>query len=180
MLGVELALPQDGAAAVLICKKGKKLTLRETCKSKETQVAATELGVTGPPGADGTDGTDGAPGTFATALTSGQTIRGNYNIGGEGAAADALANTSISFITTFAVAPTTHLILEGGVAPAECTGTATMPEAAPGHLCVYEQDTLNTAGVLENQTTRSGATIFIMSNAAGNFFSFGAWAVTAP
>src|SRR5438445_299082 len=38
-------------AAVVICKRKNKIQLRETaCKSKETQIATTELGATGPPG----------------------------------------------------------------------------------------------------------------------------------
>jgi hypothetical protein len=59
-------------------------------------------------------------------------------------------------------------------------GSATVPEAAPGHLCVYENaDRTNTSGIEENLTTTSGSTIFINADAAGVFYSYGSWAVTA-
>ena len=52
-------------AAVVICKRKNKIQLRETaCKSKETQIAATELGATGP---QGPQGSQGLPGTVGPA-----------------------------------------------------------------------------------------------------------------
>jgi hypothetical protein len=61
---------ESAQAALVICQKGSKIKLRQdACKGKETQVPATELGVTGPAGTNGMDGTngtngmDGAPGT---------------------------------------------------------------------------------------------------------------------
>ena len=53
-------------AAVVICKRKNKIQLRETaCKSKETQIAATELGATGPQGPQGPAGTVGPAGPGA-------------------------------------------------------------------------------------------------------------------
>jgi hypothetical protein len=50
----------DAGAVVVICKKGKKLLLREaSCKGKEQQVAASELGVVGPQGPQGVQGPKG-------------------------------------------------------------------------------------------------------------------------
>jgi hypothetical protein len=140
-------------------------------------------GPTGPVGAAGQQGSPGAPGTagtFSTALASGQTIRGAYNTGGTAAAAGALANTSISFITTLSAAPTAVIVKEGASPPAECPGTASLPQAKPGFLCIYEQERLNTANLQLNGTVRSGATIFVESETAGPFYSYGTWALTAP
>lgn len=117
---------------------------------------------------------------FASALPSGKTLRGAFNIGGTAAAAGHLANTSISFGFALPTAPTVRLRLQGSGATTECPGTATAPDAAPGFLCVYEESRTNTAGVLLNGVQRSGATIFIFATAAGPFYSYGAWAVTAP
>lgn len=118
--------------------------------------------------------------SFADSLPSGKTLRGAFNIGGTAAAINHLANTSISFGFALASPPTVRLQLVGSPATTECPGTALLPEAAPGFLCVYEQDRLNTAGVLLNGVLRSGATIFIHATTTGAFYSFGAWAVTAP
>lgn len=54
----------DAGAVVVLCKKGNKpLKVREgTCKGKETQVPASELGVTGPQGAQGGQGATGEEG----------------------------------------------------------------------------------------------------------------------
>ena len=129
--------------------------------------AAGAVGSTGPAGPAG------PAGPFPDALPSGKTIRGAYNNGGTAAAAGALANTSISFIYTFAATPTVRIVLQGAAAPAECTGNATLPQAQAGFLCIYEESSTNTPGVTLNAVNRSGATIFANSSAAGGFFSYG-------
>jgi hypothetical protein len=120
----------------------------------------------------------GPAGPFPDALPSGKTIRGAFNMGATAAAAGALANTAISFIFPFATAPTVKIVLQGAVAPAECPGNVTSPQAQAGYLCVYEESRTNTAGVTLNAVNRSGATIFVNSTAAGGFFSYGTWAAT--
>jgi hypothetical protein len=61
--------------ALVICKRGKKITLRETaCKAKETAVSATELGVVGPTGATGAAGPTGATGATGATGTPGSAI----------------------------------------------------------------------------------------------------------
>jgi hypothetical protein len=67
--GLAMAPPETHAALV-ICKKKKQIFLREnTCRTREQQIAASELGVVGPAGqngqngTNGTNGTNGAPGT---------------------------------------------------------------------------------------------------------------------
>jgi len=50
-LGATVVAPVRGEAAVVICQRRSKLKLRlDACKSKETQVDASELGATGPAG----------------------------------------------------------------------------------------------------------------------------------
>jgi hypothetical protein len=138
--------------------------------------AAGPAGPAGPPGAAGPAG---PAGPFPDALPSGKTVRGAYNIGATAAAAGALANTSISFIYALAAAPTVKIVLQGAAAPAECSGNATFPQAQAGFLCIYEESKTNSVGVTLNAVNRSGATIFTNSSAAGGFFTFGTWAVTA-
>ena len=140
-------------------------------------------GATGPTGATGALGATGPAGPFPDALASGKTIRGAFNIGGgslTGTTVGQLANTSISFIYQFAAAPTVKLVLLGTTPPAQCPGTAALPQALPGFLCIYEEGTNNTTGLQLNGVSRSGATIYIFATATGsNFFSYGTWAATA-
>jgi hypothetical protein len=133
----------------------------------------------GAAGAAGPTGATGPAGPFPDTLPAGKTIRGAYNIGSTAAAAGGLANTSISFIFLMPSAPTVRIVLQGGAAPAACGGNATVPQADAGFLCIYEESRTNTAGVTLNAVNRSGATIFVNSTAAGGFFSYGTWAVTA-
>jgi len=64
--GGTVVAPASADAAVVICQRKNKVRLRQdTCKAKETQVAASELGVVGPQGDTGPTGDagqDGAPG----------------------------------------------------------------------------------------------------------------------
>jgi hypothetical protein len=145
---------------------------------KAGQVPAGPAGPAGAAGPAGPAGAAGPAGPFPDALPAGKTVRGAYNIGGTAAAAGALANTSISFIYAFAAAPTVKIVLQGAAAPAECPGNATFPQAQAGFVCIYEASKTNSVGVTLNGVTRSGATIFTNSSAAGGFFTFGTWAAT--
>jgi hypothetical protein len=153
---------------------------------KKGQLPAGRRGPAGPQGPQGAQGPQGPAGAqgpagpFPDSLPSGKTVRGAFNIGGQAAAATALANTSISFVYTFAAAPTVKIVLQGSAAPPECPGNATTPQANPGFLCIYEEQRSNSQGVLLNGVQRSGATIYTFSTAAGGFYSFGSWAATAP
>lgn len=103
----------------------------------------------------------------------------------------ALTFDPISFGFTLPSAPTPHYIKEGDTAPAACPGTAAAPGADPGHLCVFETDTLN-AGTERSVTDTSAQ---VRSNGDTAPFGFvvystvtsetratveGSWAVTAP
>jgi hypothetical protein len=66
VIAIPSLVPPPADAAVAICKRGKKLRLREdACKPREIRVEATELGAVGPPGAKGDPG---SPGAAAVAL----------------------------------------------------------------------------------------------------------------
>ncbi len=148
---------------------------------KAGQIPAGAAGPAGPAGAAGPAGPAGAAGPagpFPDGMPAGKTVRGAYNIGGTAVAAGGLANTSISFIWPFTTTPTVRIVLQGAVAPSECPGNATSPQAQTGFLCIYEESRTNTAGVSLNAVQRFGATIFANSTAAGGFFTYGAWAAT--
>ena len=72
-----------------------------------------------------------------------QLIRGSYFVG-SGSPVYGLG--SFSFGATLASAPTVHYINAGAAIPAECSGSASAPDAIPGHLCVFETTAINTSG----------------------------------
>lgn len=60
---LSFGLTREADAALVICKKGKRVSLRETvCKRSETPIPASDLGVTGPVGPQGPQGLPGAQG----------------------------------------------------------------------------------------------------------------------
>lgn len=135
---------------------------------------------------DGTDSTALLPGGH---LPSGRTIRGNYTIyTNTRPSSNGLADESISFGYRLTSAPTLRIVKAGTTAPSECPGTVDSPEAAPGHLCVYES---NSGNLATNRTypaslnvTRTGANLFAYSAFNGStsadmsFWTYGTWAVT--
>jgi hypothetical protein len=145
---------------------------------KAGQIPRGPTGPAGPVGATGPIGPTGPPGPFPDALASGKTLRGSFNMGGTATVTGALANTAISFLYTFAAPPTVRIVLQGAAPPAECPGNATLPQANPGFLCIYETAHSNSAGATLNDVSRSGATIFTNASGGGGFFSYGTWAAT--
>ena len=148
-------------------------------------------GPQGPPGAQGIQGIQGLPGPFPEGdLPTGKTIRGTYSLGAGGT--DSYAWGHISFGFVLASAPAPHWIAAGASPPAECPGTVANPQAQAGHLCIYEdaggfenvgpRHVFNptSPGGPQNQTSRSGAGLFMTRGAAASdFWSYGSWAVTA-
>ena len=70
---------------------------------------------------------------------------------------------------------------------ANCPGTPTMPEAAPGNLCVYEMRQVNLATLsffnsdtMGTPTDPNGISIQARASTPGIFLSRGSWAATAP
>lgn len=131
---------------------------------------------------DGFDSTDLVPGGTPPA---GTTIRGTFWMGASASAAFDLATSEISFGYDIGAAPTPHFIENGDTPPAACPGTKAAPEAAPGHLCVYESLS-SSAGVRDvngptgdGSTYSIGARLFVRSSGATQtFYSGGTWAVT--
>jgi hypothetical protein len=120
-------------------------------------------------------------------LTRGRTIRGTYAVE-DVAGGIAHAVGSISFGWRLASAPTPHVVLAGDTPPRQCPGSLASPAASPGHLCIYEGQSLNRAFLTaENPVTgaepaasRFGVMLNLISGGAGSFHSSGTWAVRSP
>jgi hypothetical protein len=117
-----------------------------------------------------------------------KTIQGDYALGLQAANTGDDGWDNISFGFKLASEPQEHFIKSGTAAPAVCPGTLADPKAAPGHLCVYEGDATNRSDVVifsagHRQSFRAdefGAGLWLIPAAAGNAWSYGTWAVTAP
>lgn len=94
-------------------------------------------------------------------------------------------DSPISFGVQLAAAPTVHYIKVGDPVPPGCAGTVDSPDAAVGHLCVFEQaaSNLTTRGVANpatgtsDQATTFGAYVYGIQAAAGQFWFRGTWAL---
>lgn len=134
---------------------------------------------------DGIDSANLLPGGF---LPAGATVRGTYAVEYEAHAVGDRGISAIPFGYRLASAPAVHFILVGGAVPAGCSGTSLSPNAAPGHLCVFETFDDNTNfNCIASAATYScgasnafGATLFVTAAAAGQTSNVGTWAVTAP
>lgn len=117
-------------------------------------------------------------------LPAGATIRGFWGMGWQAAAGGEFQETYLAFGYTLAAAPTAHFIPNGGTPPAGCPGTSEDPQADPGHLCVYEDNTGNTQSknVCSSfscpAATPWGVQLRGFSVAAGSAWMRGTWAVT--
>ena len=135
-------------------------------------------GANGTPGANGANGVQGPAGPLPDTLPSGKTLRGAYEVQ---AAAGALKDELTSFTFPLAAAPVSHVWLLGvsNPDPANCTGTAADPQAAPGHVCVYEgsKSAAGTSAMIVS-ANRFSVTASLFSASGG--YSAGTWAVTAP
>jgi hypothetical protein len=135
---------------------------------------------------DGKDSIDLLPGGN---LPSGSTIRGSYAIHWTADAAGKFQSESMPFGFTLASAPTVHFVARGTSAPTECPGSVSTPEAASGHLCIYEHPTGGNMSelricdpVLDScpGASRQGAVMVVISGGSGDAMTMGTWAVTAP
>jgi hypothetical protein len=118
-------------------------------------------------------------------LRSGQTLRGQFAVGG--ASGQALW-TAQSFAFPLAAAPKSEVIDPPTATTANCPGitgsTGQAPQAAAGYLCLYVTSKANLAAgkliVPGVALTRLGFAIEGTAEAAGDFYGSGQWAVTAP
>ena len=148
------------------------------------------IGPRGPQGLKGDAGTNGAAGPFVDTLPSGKSLKGAYMMRGTAAVISASAGADISFSIPLAAAPTGHFLKSGAAPTADCPGSASVPTAAPGHVCIYEGYTQNMSsrGFQDPVTAVTGSTtrpygigvVGLVTAVAGNFISSGGWAVTAP
>jgi hypothetical protein len=114
------------------------------------------------------------------------TLRGNYAVDFVAPAAGAYFGASpISFGRLLSTPPIPHLVTSPTT---ECGGSAALPQAAPGHLCVYASTTqdVGIACVAAadygscNTANRTGAVLVVQSAGAGRVYHVGTWAVTLP
>jgi hypothetical protein len=126
----------------------------------------------------------------ASNVASGTTLRGNYGVEVNAAAAGARGVSTFSFGFTLASAPTVNFIAAGGASTTNCPGSSSNPLALAGQLCVYES--FNNGNVGFSCIVRTGpnyscgladpwgAGLFLSSTTTGQTTSVGSWAVTAP
>ena len=118
------------------------------------------------------------------------TLRGAYGARDNAASASAASAqilAEISFGRALRFTPQAQVVNLGAAATLQCPGTAALPEAAPGFLCLYERSQVNRqpAVVFDSNfnpgvADRFGAIVYIANIAAGIYGSSGSWAVTLP
>ncbi len=111
--------------------------------------------------------------------------RGTIMLGGVASGTLDGSAQGFSFGATFASAPTAHYIKLGTIVPLGCSGTAAAPNAAPGHLCLFESQIVNlgfnrsfcSGGVPSCFGVDAfGAGVFVRAGAAGQFEMLATWA----
>ncbi|MGH2446545.1 MAG: S-layer homology domain-containing protein [Candidatus Limnocylindria bacterium] len=127
--------------------------------------------------ADKLDGLDSSALLPGGSPPSGTTLRGVYAL----STPDNIAYGSINFEAVLPAAPDTHWLAAASSSTTDCPGTVADPEAAPGHLCIYESNAFNIGIRLIETSTRWGAVLFIDQSAFGSStHSYGTWSVTVP
>ena len=131
---------------------------------------------------DGWDSTSLLPGGT---LPTGRTLKGSFGIFSSGTA---IHWDMVSFGYTLPAAPTVHFITAGDAVPAGCSGSVASPGASAGHLCLFESESEGKSGfecVFDPDSfdcgvgNRHGFGLSESGAAAGTWYTFGTWAVTA-
>lgn len=119
-------------------------------------------------------------------LKSGQTLRGVFSLGSTAAAAADTTRSAASFQFPLQNAPTVT-VLKKGETSANCAGLGggnnQTPQATGGNLCVYVTESKNldpAAALTVENNTRLGFGLITKAEAAGEYYAYGQWAVTAP
>ena len=118
-------------------------------------------------------------------LKTGQTLRGVFSLG---STADSLSVETIrdSISLQFPLLNTpTVTVLKSGETSANCGGLGggQTPAATGGNLCVYVTESKGldaTTPLAAENNTRLGFGLVAKSEAAGEYYAYGQWAVTAP
>jgi hypothetical protein len=147
------------------------------------------------PNADKLDGLDSSNLIPGGVLPSKKTIRGTYGLSFYANGSGQGGYTTWSFGAELPLAPSApagNFIKLGQDPTANCPGSPSNPQAAPGNLCVYESFAVNVGGaggaatmfrfsdVVGNAADRYGVGLKKFSTGTGPASSFGTWAVTAP
>lgn len=122
---------------------------------------------------------------------SGKTQVGNWSVGGYSAASSTDIWGAITFPLPLASAPGAALanfIPVAGASTTNCPGTVANPQAAAGQVCVYAKSCAKAAisCLFKGSTGGCGSAdaygvgLWLNSNAVGDAFCYGTWAVTAP
>jgi hypothetical protein len=117
-------------------------------------------------------------------LRSGQTLRGVFSVGETAAAPGDLARGAVSFQFPLTNTPTVN-VLKKGETNGNCAGLGggQTPAATGGNLCVYVTESKGldaTTPLVAENNTRLGFGLVARSEAAGEYYAYGQWAVTAP
>ena len=147
------------------------------------QLPAGPKGDPGATGAKGDKGDKGDPGPLVATLPRGATLRGMYAWADRSAAAGYSPVVPLSYQFPLSSSPTINVIAVGGASTAAGPGTSANPQAAPGHLCVYQSrnDGNQTFQVLnEVEAGRFGAVLYFPISPSTDYEYEGTWAVTAP
>jgi hypothetical protein len=172
----------------------------------DTSIFKGDIGDTGPKGAKGDAGVQGAKGDNGASaydtMPSGTTVRGVLSVTRDSFTAisfpapipQELTNNDVMIVVTAAVNPTngctvtTDCISSAEIAKAiPCTGTADLPTAPAGKVCIYPKtfvrfgaDQPASSSVFPYVNT-SSTSIYGFRATAGDYMSFtGTWAYTAP
>jgi hypothetical protein len=117
-------------------------------------------------------------------LKTGQTLRGVFSLGDTAAAAGDLTRGAVSFQFPLLNTPTVTVLKKGETSP-NCSGlgSSQTPAATGGNLCVYVTESKGldaTTPLVAENNTRLGFGLVAKSEASGEYFAYGQWAVTAP
>ncbi|HEU4738189.1 MAG TPA: hypothetical protein VFS54_03795 [Solirubrobacterales bacterium] len=117
-------------------------------------------------------------------LKSGQTLRGVFSVGDNATGAGDFTRGAVSYQFPLTNTPSVT-VLKKGETSANCSGLGggQTPAATGGNLCVYVTESKNldaTTPLAAENNTRLGFGLVAKSEAAGEYYAYGQWAVTAP
>jgi hypothetical protein len=192
------APPQARAATIYACYKKRTGTVRIVGKRTRCRRGERKLSwnTVGPPGANGRNGLNGLNGLngvngvtgFTSTLPAGKTEQGVY-AATRTASSGLPAWAGVSFVIPLAAkipAAGVSFVAPGGPPTAECPGSPSDPQAASGHLCIYEAANFNTSGPLvfnpDSEEGEPGAGPygfrFSPTLKTSDWGGYGTWAVT--
>lgn len=116
-------------------------------------------------------------------LKSGQTLRGVFDLGDTGGVGD-FTRGAVSFQFPL-LNSATATVLKKGETTANCGGLGggSTPAATGGNLCIYVTESKNldpTTPLAAENNTRLGFGLVAKSEAAGEYYAYGQWAVASP